>query len=232
MDTLPIVICFVNQPHSFGMFSILNYVVGVLYQYDRDSYAGIRVNFENQGLYYDSEYGPNWWSYYFEPIDLGNIENAKIKRFSKNEFVTISTFVEKYVSRKEANRLILKYIKVRKNIKTKIEKFARKNFKEHHIIGIHYRGTDKYKEAEIVPYELVQQAIQEYIDQHNVQNYKIFLATDEGEFVQFLTNAFPGSVIVYSTLHSNNNKPLHKFSADKYLQGEEALVRFHFALKM
>ena len=60
------------------MFSVFCYVAGILYEYDTNTYAGIRVDFENIGIYYDPEYGPNWWNYYCEPCSFEVVKREVI----------------------------------------------------------------------------------------------------------------------------------------------------------
>jgi len=45
--------------------------------------------------------------------------------------------------RTKANRLIKKYVRIKKNIQRDIDDFYNSNFKGNKILGIHMRGTDK-----------------------------------------------------------------------------------------
>ncbi len=51
-----------------GFFAEFGSVLGMLEHYDRWTglYAGVRVDFKDQGLYYDPARGPNWWNYYLQ----------------------------------------------------------------------------------------------------------------------------------------------------------------------
>src|SRR5277367_2110672 len=69
------------HPLPTGMFSVFSYAAGILYEYDTHEYAGIKVDFENNGLYYDQKHGSNWWEYYCKPICLGNTKDCYIKQF-------------------------------------------------------------------------------------------------------------------------------------------------------
>ena len=217
---------FVNL-HSYGcgMFSVLGYVVGVLHEYEKKTYSGIEVDFENYGLYYDPGYGSNWWSYYFEPIQIGSKKSSDIKRFNIEEFTHYSFFSEFQLSRAQNYDLIKKYFHIRPEIQKKIDQFVNDRFNGHHIIGIHYRGTDKTQEAPFVPYERVIDCVNTYITQNNVQNFKIFIASDEQEVIYHLLNAFgEDRVIGYSTMRSSNGQALHFNVVSQKLHGEEALI--------
>ena len=128
------------------------------------------------------------------------------------------------MERESVYQLIQKYIKIKEHIQDKINQFIDENFSGHHVIGVHYRGTDKKGEAPRVPYTDVQDAVNYYVDENNIEDFKIFVASDEQQFIEFMQEYFPGLVTVYSTIHSVDGKPLHRFSSDKFLQGEEALI--------
>ena len=213
--------------HSYGcgMFSVLGYVLGVLQEYEKNPYSGVEVDFENYGLYYDPSYGSNWWSYYFEPIKIGNKDSSDIKHFNIDEFCHYSFYSEFQLSREQNHDLIEKYFHIRPEIQKKIDQFVEDRFSGHHIIGIHYRGTDKTLEAPFVPYERVIECVNTYITQNNVQNFKIFIASDEQEVIYQLLNAFgEDRVIGYSTMRSSNGQALHFNVASQKLHGEEALI--------
>ncbi len=135
------------HPYPCGMFSVFSYVAGLLYEYDTHDYAGIKVDFENCGLYYDPEYGPNWWQYYCKPICIGNEEGNRVKHFDVDEFATYAYFLQRELTKFQVFHIIKKYIRIQDGIQQKIDKFALENFSGYHVIGVHYRGTDKIAEA-------------------------------------------------------------------------------------
>jgi len=212
------------HPHPVGMFSVFSYVAGILHGYDTHHYSGIEVNFENFGLYYDPEHGPNWWEYYCEPIRLGNQDHAPIKHFDLADYETYAYFLQRHLNREQVYHLIQKYIKIQAPIQKKIDAFVLENFSGHHVISVHYRGTDKIIEAPHVPYHEALESINRYIRQTNLQDYKIFVASDELQFIEFLQKSFANAVITYSTQRSSDGKPLHLKRLNPYLHGEEALI--------
>lgn len=217
---------FVNlHEHGCGMFSVLGYVVGVMHEYEKNPYSGVEVDFENYGLYYDLGYGPNWWSYYFEPIRIGSSKGAYIKRFNIDEFSHYSFLSEYGLSREKNHDLIQKYVHIRPEIQKKIDQFVQDRFNGHHIIGIHYRGTDKTLEAPFVPYQRVIDCVNNYITENQLQNYKIFIASDEQEVIYQLLSVYgEDRVIGYSTMRSSNGAALHFNLTNQRLHGEEALI--------
>jgi hypothetical protein len=213
-----------EQRWSHGMFSNFCYVLGALHEYEEKKYAGIEVDFQNSGLYYDPAYGPNYWSYYCEPIKIGSKKNKKIKTPSQDyEYVRLA-LLPYDLSRFEAHELITKYIKIKQGILDKVNAFCQANFGNSTIISIHYRGTDKFNEAPRVQYEEIQTKIAEYIQLNNIKNYKIFIATDEQNFVDHMKEVFPDTIISYETERATDGQPLHYKLANQYKSGEDALI--------
>ena len=205
-----------------GMFSVFNYVCGVLHDYETHEYSGVEVNFGENSLYYDADYGPNWWEYYFERIQIGDSTNAPIKEVN-NRYGKYANF-NRERPRQEVNQLIQKYFKIKEPILAKVEGFVTENFGDYHIIGIHYRGTDKMTVAPKVPFPNVLAYVNKYIAANNIDHFKLFVATDEQPFIDFIEAAFPDQVLIYSTLHSEDGTPLHYRPTNHFLQGEEALI--------
>src|SRR5690554_1375047 len=69
-----------------GMFGVVNQVLGYVYLYEEQllpkHISGVVVDFGKTGLYYEPELGPNWWSYYFEPISLGDVNGLQMETCS------------------------------------------------------------------------------------------------------------------------------------------------------
>lgn len=216
---------YVDVPqYPVGMFSTFSYVAGVLNEYEKNPYAGIEVNFKDHGLYYDPSHGQNWWEYYCEPIKLGNAKKGYIKQFDTYQYVYYAHFTEDNLSREEVYKLIQKYIKIKKHIQDKIDKFEHDNFVGHSIISVHYRGTDKSSEAPRVPYDKVIGSVYDYVKDKKLEDYRIFLATDEQEFVDHMQQIFPNKVITYDSKRSLDGKPVHLTTPNNYQVGEEALI--------
>lgn len=203
-----------------GMFSNFFMVLSLCEAYDKKVIQGAEADFSKQGYYYDRAHGPNWWQYYFEPLNLGSKKCAKIF------YADIITWVniEYFNTRQENYNLIKKYIKVKSHIKKKVDDFTKDNFKGHYIIGIHYRGTDKCSEAKPIDYKTALAAIIKHVKELNKKKWKIFLATDAEPFVKFLEKAFPGKICYQAATRSANSTSLHVHAKNPYKQGEEALI--------
>lgn len=214
-------------PHrEAGLFSTFTTVVSFLDYYDKGSYAGFKIDFERQGFYYDESFGPNWWSYYFEPDFMGSPLGATIKVLEFNELANNATFFS--LTRERIHELIEKYIHVKRHIKKKVNAFKNSHFKDSYVIGIHYRATDHIVESSIVPYEKVYEeiakAIRAYILSSRELNWKIFVATDDANFLHHISQRFPGKVIFQDAIRSSNSEPVHMTLTHGYQKGEEALI--------
>lgn len=205
------------------MFSVFSYVAGVLYEYDTHEYSGIIVDFENFGLYYDPAHGSNWWEYYCKPICVGSKQNC-VKSFGVDEFEAYAYFLQKELTRQQVFDLIKKYIHIQDHIQKKIDKFISENFSGYYIICVHYRGTDKIAEAPRVSFYEFYNCIAKYIHKNHLKKYKIFVASDEAQFIEFMQSKFEEEVLVYSTHLSADNTALHIKFSNNYLHGEEAFI--------
>lgn len=209
-----------------GFFSVFFTVLGALDFYDKstEDCTGLIVDFGNQGLYFDTQYGSNWWNYYFEPIKI-NVDEKSIKIFHDDKHSGFSITAAHQMSVERGNELIKKYVKVKPSIQKKIDQFLQANFKGHTIVGVHYRGTDKRIEAPVVDYEVIMKLVR--ADLEKDEAIKIFVATDEDKFLQAMCKNFPGKIISIDGIRSTNGYPVHYTShggTKNYKKGEDALI--------
>lgn len=211
--------------HGQGMFSIVTTIIGLMDLYETDHYAGVEVDFQKSGFYYDPQKGLNWWNYYFEPICLGDKNVQKLYCSSIwNGPLALRTLNKIPFSR--CNELLNRYVQVRPEIQNLVSDFVKENFEFSYVIGVHYRGTDKWSESPTVAYEKMLPPILELINSPEIKNrnYKIFVATDEAPFLDFLKAYFP-SIIVQSNAHrSSDSRAVHTSGGDTYQKGKEAII--------
>lgn len=215
-----------------GMFSILFDVFYLVRAYEKQQFNSVKVDFGSSGLYFEKGYGLNWWSYYFEPISYGianKINTAKVNGDDGHPLIfpyNIPYGMELAISREEANALIKKHIIVKPYILKDVDQFVSDHFSGYTTIGVHYRGTDKmYGEAPKLKYEKALKVIKLHIKKLAVSDYKIFVATDEQDFIEFMLETF-GDKICFNmdAARSTNGKPLHKLNKSPYKHGLEALM--------
>jgi hypothetical protein len=207
---------------NMGMFAAALEILGQLLIYETQDpvkIEGLLVDFGTYGLYYDPEHGPNWWNYFFEPVRVGEWEKA-ISLNKKDYFQAFKK--RKQLTRIQAAELVKKYIRVKKHFLEKVEEFVSRHFDDVYVIGVHYRGTDKRREAPRVSYEEIFQAIVDHLPKN--REWRIFAATDEQPFLEEINRAFPGSIIACEAHRSINEKGIHFCRENPYAVGEEALM--------
>jgi hypothetical protein len=228
------------QPVSVGMFAIFSTLAGFLFLYDRGCYAGVSIDCTATGAYYEPAYGPDWWEYYCEPLALGKRQGAQVKRSWGGEAIDMDLLLhsgvysenyvypyalpEFYLSRKSVFELIQKYIKIKPHLLQKIDSFVEREFTAPLMFGVHYRGTDKSIEAARVSYQQVLDTVYREIQRYSSQDYKMFVATDEHAFLEYMQQQFPHRICYQQAMRSVDNKPLHLSENHPYRQGEEALI--------
>lgn len=202
-------------------------VIGALDLYDQGKIAGLSVEFGKKGIYYDAERGDNWWNYYFEPIQLGNPGVKKIniaKRMSCEVACRACQLREKNnISFQRARTLIDKYIHIKPEISSDIERFIQLHFRGRFVIGVHYRGTDKITEAPKVAFECVAAHIETVMKKR--PGAFIFVATDDQHFLRYIMKRFPGQVLFQEAARSLDQCAVHnKKLVSSYRCGLEALT--------
>ena len=212
-----------EQNLCLGMFATANQVLGQLYMFETGQLphvSGLTVDFDNHGLYYDSSRGPNWWTYFFEPIYLGI--NAPLVYSTKEQYLE-AWQQRRLITRESAAQIIKKYIHIKPHIQQKIDAFAGQYFFDCYTIGIHYRGTDKVKEAPRVEYESVFEEIEKHIPQE--KKYVLFIATDEVDFLEQARQRYLHRVVAIEARRSNGGDlGVHFVNKNNYTLGEQALI--------
>jgi hypothetical protein len=205
------------------MFSVFMTVLGLIQFYDQSHCAGIKINFDQHGLYFDPNRGDNWWAYYFQPIESAKLVCSwtQVSKKLKRKFTKAGL---QKISRDEAHRLIQQYIRVRPEIQEKVDRFVESQFGKANVIGVHYRGTDKRSEAPRVPYHRVLQQIEQVARSFPQDDYLLFVATDERSLLSAVQERYPGKVICTDAMRSDNFHPVHKTYKNSYNTGEEALI--------
>lgn len=210
---------------SLGMFATANQVLGQLYMIETGQLPhvlGLTVDFGIHGLYYDANSGPNWWTYYFEPINVGERGIGKLVYPNQGQYLE-GWRQRRLIPREKAAQIIKKYIRIKPHVQEKIDAFVYQHFLDCYTIGIHYRGTDKAKEAPRIAFETVFEEIEKYIPQE--KQYVIFVATDEVDFVEQAKERFPNRVVALDALRSySGGLGVHFANKNNYTIGEEALI--------
>lgn len=219
-------------------------ILGALDTYERGKYAGVSVELGTKGFYYDPTIGKNWWENYFEPLHVGSLKNAYLVPGGNGNKMDKDLIrrTEFKMRRQRASYLINKYIRIKPHIKAIVEEAVLNSFGQSKVIGVHYRGTDKKKSVPPASFEkmaeLVDSAISKFISD-GISEYKIFVASDQQNFIDFMLKRYPQNVIYYTAARrSVDGTALHKSTEQApYKKGEDALIdclllsRTHYLIK-
>lgn len=209
-----------------GLFTEFLAALGALAQHEHwpSIYAGLRIDYADQGLYYDPEAGPNWWNYYFEPVAIGDSRNAVVKTIDPHQH-DLLTYHAAAMSRSAAHDLIARHVRLQAHIQRLVDAYVAGHFAHSFSIGVHYRGTDKHEEAPPVPYEEVVGAIHDAAAGAGSLPVRVFLATDDQRFLDVMIERFPDSLLYRPMFRSKDGRPIDVTNDDtNYRKGEDAVV--------
>ena len=219
-----------NKYDNGGFAWHLHHVQCLLYLCEH--YHKIPIIYFNKGYYYDPKYGDNWWNYFFIPMVNNVIIQKVLEMGEKNNFIVIekeddlkrsvsnqpflytNTTFQRICRQKDIN-FVHSYLKIKLNDKyqKKINDFVKNYFNHKIMIGIHYRGTDKFpnyggtedlKNNYHLKYEDVIRHLQDYILKNKIDDYNLFIASDEQPFVDYVKKIHPNSV-TYSSSRSTTS---------------------------
>lgn len=131
--------------------------------------------------------------------------------------------------REKAQRLIKQYIRVKKELVNEVEQYLTRHFNQRHILGVHIRGTDKGSNSEalhiakIISPKKYYAHIDSYIQKH--PDAKIFLATDQEQYVTQMRRRYPNRLLTQSTILSKSHvNAFQKNDGKNYQKGKEVLL--------
>jgi hypothetical protein len=206
-----------------GLFSEFHSVLGALAYAEAHGSLGVRVDFRSP-LYSERDRGPNWWTYFFDSgsmcvhpgesagggdVHLNGIA-TQYGRYGGFSDVVGGPLAYLYpmtygVSRAALHRLLAAYVHVRQEIVDEVAQFIAAQFEPGaYVVGVHYRGTDSthgwtgvathYRRLR-VPYRAYADEIQRVLDAAAPRAYRVFVATDEIDFLEYMRRAFGPRVI-------------------------------------
>jgi len=206
-----------------GFFSMFCVVIGALELYEKGNIASLSLDFAKKGLYYSPVRGDNWWTYYFESLNLP-IKSPVLIRLPIDDKIRHRFFTTSLESGAERNHwLIKKYIRVKEPILNKVDAFVAEHFKNRFVVGIHYRATDKHigEAPELSCQQFIKRIVEETAD---FKDPYFYVATDNAYFIPEILKVFPGRVFFLDATRSTDGQPIHKNALKPDLQGEEALL--------
>ena len=160
----------------------------------------------DSGYYFDSGVGPNWWNYFFEAFpgpsvrreDLTPIRSLPLS--GEGPYLYTNATFQKLLRPMRID-FAAQYKKIRLNshMRRRVEEFEREHFGERRMVGVHFRGTDKFpseygnedmRDGKHLTYEDVLRKLSLHVDDKT----KVFCTTDEQPFADACRRAFPSCV--------------------------------------
>lgn len=170
----------------------------------------------------------NAWEYYFEPVSSATYQDEAIHaKYADPEGLFMSITFEPHNQPTKATRkkvyetVIRPFIKLNPLVQEKVDAFFDEHMRGKHTIGIHLRGTDKYKDIKLVDPRLILEEAQ----RHAGPETQFFIATDEQALLELAITMLDGAVIAYDSHRSLDGKPLHHDGIyPPHLLGEEVVI--------
>lgn len=133
---------------------------------------------------------------------------------------------DKTLTLERADHLIGKYLGIKAPILAEVDSFCQEHFQSGHVLGVHYRGTDKHLEAPTVSYARVLRNIVHYIDKFP-RTQAVFVSTDDQDFLSTVNQAsLPRRVIARrDSYRSTDGRAVHcRTGVDRTSVYRDALV--------
>jgi hypothetical protein len=127
---------------------------------------------------------------YFGPESTDHTPGLRpLKYLNKWSFLHLK--FAKHISIREANRIFWFYLSPKLLIRDKMNAFLDGVPNGEFDLSVHYRGTDKVREAPMVNFSVFKDEMVCYQNTHGPLHH-VFLATDEPAFERYIRDEFPG----------------------------------------
>lgn len=177
---------------------------------------------ETNSLYFDKDFGPNVWEYYFNPVD--NLEENKIT-YQLHGYIDMIPY-QGMDMRKTFNFVYTNYIKINQKTTNIINEELSKI--DSNTLGIHIRKTDKFlseKFNEPMSHPVDDQLVFEIVDKKMESYNKIFLATDCQETYESYKKRYGSKIIETDRIRGIGDKAPHTSNnINGYKKGLESLL--------
>ena len=251
-----------------GFCALLTYTLNGIRMAVRDSAIPVvHYGPGSTRFFYDPSHGENVWEYYFEPVsnvqyeqlramlDRNELSPDQVHSFTPKQIFgwhhsdpdRIATFWAKDVpddpaawmeaKRALGRKYVSKYVHVKPHVIEKVDAFWGAWIQPQFTIGVHIRGTD-FAYAEPTNPLAYFDEIDRRLSNWSTDQYRVFLATDQSQFVDLFRRRYGERLITYDSLRSNRKLPPFKFSKESpYKRGEDVLIdllllsRCNFLLK-
>lgn len=209
---------FVNESYADDLFSSVNCIVRLLLFHETGHCAGLEVDFQKNGHFYDPARGPNWWEYYFEPVQVGNPDDGLPIPCGESRAYEATQEIIDVCKPQRFNKIIKKHIRVKQDVRQKMQHYFSQYFKGHTMIGVHFFKGRR------VSYDRLSEAIHRYVKEKKIRDYRIFVSTEDQGFLDFMRMLFTDRVRFIPGVRSNGKK--RSPTAAPYSKGEREVLEW------
>ena len=244
-----------NVDANAGFSVLMTYALnGVRNALARNWLPVINFDKSTTRFFHDPRLGDNIWDYFWEPVmgvtydELqrmmaeGKVSTDSVHQFDRYEITywhlrdpqRIGTF---WLSDQPADpaawmlkkrtlgrRFVADYIRVKPAIVNKARAYEQEHFGSHFRFGVHIRGTDLFYAEPTGPDDYFR-AIEQQVEPRNFKDYRVFLATDQEQFVELFYKQYGGRLLTYQSIRSNNDiAPFKRTDVSHYKKGEDVMV--------
>jgi hypothetical protein len=212
------VVCHLHVARRFGLTPVVDFSSAYRTEYN-DS------EFEQQ----DQDQRTNAWDYYFQPVSSMRLDDAyRCRRILSS----VSSFPNRYpvtISHiRELRRLTCETILPSQDIAREVDKIFAKQFLNHIVLGVHYRG----QEQKTMPYhplspttDQLHAAIDLAIETHGFD--RLFAVSEDADHIAAIQARY-GSMVITNP-HFRTHAPTNAYrikprAMHKYLLGKEILI--------
>lgn len=244
-----------NTDDNAGFSALITYTLnGIRKALENDWLPVVNFDKNNTPLFYDPAHGENVWEYFFDPIGgasysqvqawlaEGLISDAMLHSYSAAEIFGMHLEDSDRVApfwawdkpkspaqwmaekRKLGRRYVNSYVKVKPPILEKASSFQKKYYINKYIIGVHIRGTD-FAYAEPTSVSDYFSAIHSHLKSSQINDFKLFLATDQAQYVELFQQEYKDKLMHYNVARSDDHiPPFHLDNISGYKKGEDVLL--------
>jgi hypothetical protein len=196
-----------------GFTSIINQIIELVYlHYTMYNNYNVIIN-DSQVIEFFDPINENLNSH-----EIYNVSDIFFNLIDSNKWI-LSEFTAHTVANLDdlKKRNLKNFLKFKSSYLEMYNKIKLDLFKNYKVLGIHIRGTDKSTELPKIPIG----NIFKYIDEamNNGESYdKLFVATDDYEYLNQLINKYGDDFVIYNKSHSisHNGQPLHRNNTPEY----------------
>lgn len=217
---------YIIESRVHGLFACFYCIIYGLYICEMEGLIPV-VRLGKKHLYFDHNHGENIFEYFFERKHVAPADQHSnvIMVIHPNVFIKWCrvSFKEKMI----ANFLLKEHFLLKKEYASQLELFAAQHMSEFRVLGVHYRGTDKITENDLLAFDEYENKIKYILDAGLCD--KIFFATDEFKLRERIAARFGQAVIQYNLqgtydVRRSETDGLHFAHESPFLSAKDALM--------